>query len=328
MSDEKVELGKKLFWDGRLSGDGSTACVACHMPQMGWAFTSPISRGYPGTVHWRFSQTVLNSGYYTKLFWEGNVNSLEQQAKAAATGAVAGNGDESMMEMQLRFVPEYVEDFQNIFGTPWPNIEDAWKAIAAFQRTLVSDPDKVPFDRYMNGDESALSESQLRGMELFEGKANCVACHSGPLLSDQSFHALGVPNNSLFESEPLYQISHRWQQYQKGVSEDVYRTANEDMGLYYGTKDPENKGKFRTPSLRELKYTAPYMHNGTLATLADVIDFYDAGGGEHPNKSSLMQPLGLDEKEREDLVAFLEALSMDEPLLMDSPALPASVPLQ
>jgi cytochrome c peroxidase len=328
MSPEKIELGKQLFWDGRLSGNGQTPCVACHMPQLGWGIGTAISRGYPGTVHWRHSQTVLNSAHYQKLFWEGNSNSLEAQAKSAATGPVAGNGDDSMMEMRLRFVPAYVEAFKNVFGTPWPNIEDAYKAIAAFQRTLVSDPVKVPFDRYMSGDKNALSTAQLRGQVVFEGKGNCIACHNGPLASDQSFHALGTPPNPLFETVPLFQITHRWQQYQKGVPHDVYRTANADLGLYYGTKDPANKGKFRTPSLRELKYTAPYMHNGVFPTLEEVVAFYNRGGGAHPNKSPLIRPLALSAQEQSDLVEFLKALSMDEPFLMDPPAIPASAPLQ
>lgn len=328
MSDAKVELGKKLFWDGRLSGNASTPCVACHMPQVGWGIGTPISRGYPGTVHWRHSQTILNSAHYQKLFWEGNVKSLEEQAKSAATGAVAGNGDPSMMEMRLRFVPEYVEEFKDIFGTPWPNIADAYKAIAAFERTIVSDPEKVPFDRYINGDESALTESQLRGKDIFEGKGNCISCHNGPLASDQKFYALGVPEHDLFKTQPLYQITHRWENYQKGLSEERYRTADEDMGMYYPTKDPTNIGKFRTPTLRELKYTGPYMHNGVLATLEDVVDFYNVGGGEHVNKSELIQPLGLTDQEKADLVSFIESLSMDEPLLVDTPTLPESAPLQ
>ena len=162
----KVELGKKLFWEARLSGNGSMPCVSCHVPTLGWGDGGAISRGYPGTKHWRNSQTVLNSAYYNKLFWEGNVTSLEGQAPAAAEGAVAGNGDSSVMEMRLRFIPEYVEAFRKVFGTEWPRINDAWRTISAYERTVVTDAKQVPFDRWLAGDKKALSESQQRGMAL------------------------------------------------------------------------------------------------------------------------------------------------------------------
>ncbi|HET8577363.1 MAG TPA: cytochrome c peroxidase [Methylomirabilota bacterium] len=322
MTSEKVRLGEKLFFDSRLSGDGSAPCAACHVPDQGWGDGGEISRGYPGTQHWRNSQTIYNAAHYNKLFWEGNVTSLEAQAPAAAEGNVAGNGDPAMMEMRLRFIPQYVREFKAVFGTEWPRITHAWQAIAAFERTIVSDPKKVPFDRYMTGDKKALTEAQLRGMALFHGKAGCILCHHGPLASDQKFHSLGVPENDVFKAEPLYQITHRWEQYQKGVTEQRYRDANRDMGLYYQTKNPKDIGKFRTPSLRELKYTAPYMHNGILYTLDDVVDFYNKGGGDGPNKSPLMRPLALTDQEKKDLVSFLEALSMDEPLIIKPPALP------
>lgn len=320
----KVELGKKLFWEARLSGNGSMPCVSCHVPTLGWGDGGAISRGYPGTKHWRNSQTVLNSAYYNKLFWEGNVTSLEGQAPAAAEGAVAGNGDSSVMEMRLRFIPEYVEAFRKVFGTEWPRINDAWRAISAYERTVVTDAKQVPFDRWLAGDKKALSESQQRGMALYNGKAGCIKCHNGALASDQMFHRLGVPEYPGFADDPLLQITHRWEHYQKGVPEGKYRDAPTDFGLYYQTKNPKDIGKFRTPSLRELKYTAPYMHNGVFATLAEVVDFYNAGGGNDAQKSPLLKPLNLSGGEKADLISFLEALSMDKPLLHDEPKLPGN----
>lgn len=322
MTPEKVELGKKLFWDGRLSGNGTMPCVACHLPESGWGTGGPISFGYPSTQHWRNSQTILNSAYYNKLFWEGSSTSLEGQAPDAAEGAVAGNGDAAMMEMRLRFVPEYVRDFREVFGTSWPNIDAAWMAIAAYQRTIVTDASKVPFDRYLAGDQTALSEPARRGLDLFNGKAGCIACHNGALASDQQFYNIGVPTAPEFADDELFQITQRWELYQKGMSEEDYRTGGGDYGLYHVTKRPEDKGKFRTPSLREVRWTEPYMHNGVLATLADVVAFYDVGGGE--GQTAGLKPLALSEGERADLVAFLEALSMDEPLLTDEPELPAT----
>lgn len=323
-SAQKVELGKKLFWEPRLSGNGSMPCVSCHLPSLGWGDGQALSRGYPGTKHWRNSQTILNSAYYNKLFWEGSVNSLEAQAPAAAEGAVAGNGDASVMEMRLRFMPEYVQEFLAVFGTDWPRINDAWRAVSTYQRTVVTDAKQVPFDRWLAGDKKALNTSQLRGLTLYNGKANCLQCHGGALASDQKFHRLGVPEPAAFKDDALLQITHRWQQYQKGQSEDKYRDADTDRGLYYVTKNPKDIGKFRTPSLRELKYTAPYMHNGVFTTLPEVVDFYSVGGGKVQDKSALLKPLNLSAQEKTDLVAFLEALSMDRPLIHADPKLPAT----
>ena len=322
MSDAIVELGKQLFWDGRLSGNGTMGCVACHQPDLGWGTGGPISFGYPGTQHWRHSQTILNSAYHNKLFWEGNVTSLEAQAPAAAGGAVAGNGDGAMMEMNLRFVPDYVEAFRDIWGTDWPHIAQAWMAIAAFQRTVVTDPEKVPFDRWLAGDAEAMSEAALRGMEVFTGKGGCIACHNGALISDERYYNIGVPRAQEFELDPLYQITLRWELYQKGMPEELYREGDGDLGLYHVTKRPGDKGKFRTPSLRELRWTAPYMHNGAFWSLEEVVAFKNTGGGE--GQTAGLEPLGLTDAEQADLVAFIEALSMDEPLTMDPPDLPAT----
>jgi cytochrome c peroxidase len=328
MSQAKVELGELLFFDARLSGDASTSCASCHSPESGWGDGGDLSRGYPGTQHWRNSQTVLNSAYYQKLFWGGEVPSLEAQAKSAATGNVAGNGDTMMMEERLRQIPEYVKRFREVFGAAWPTIDDAWRAIAAFERTLVSKPENVAFDRYMKGDQKALSESAQRGLALFKGKARCIQCHNGPLLSDDDYHNLGVPKNLGFEEDPLRQITLRFQHVIRGVPESVYRKADRDLGLYYTTKRTADRGKFRTPSLREVKYTAPYMHNGAFFTLEEVIDFYNEGGGEEPNKSPLVKPLGLTDKEKESLQAFLLSLSSDKPLQFKPPELPPYAAMQ
>jgi cytochrome c peroxidase len=322
MSDAKVELGKLLFWDERLSGDVSTPCAVCHDPKQGWGTGQPISRGYPGTEHWRNSQTVLNVAYYSKLFWAGEVTSLEAQASAAATGNVAGNGDPIMMEERLRQIPEYLRRFKEVFGLEQPTISTAWMAIAAFERTLVSKPENVPFDRYAKGDQAALTPEAKRGLTLFQGKAGCILCHSGPLLSDESYHNLGVPKNPVFETSPLHQITLRYQHVIRGVSEKLYRSADRDLGLYYTTKQEVDKGKFRTPSLRELKYTAPYMHNGVFATLEEVIEFYNRGGGEDPNRGSLIRRPGLTDQEKQDLLAFLLSLSSDQPLIVEPPDRP------
>jgi len=327
-SKAKVELGKLLFFDPRLGGDASTACVTCHEPEQGWGFADAISRGYPATVHWRNSQTVINSAYLGKLFWAGSAKSLEKQAPSAAKGAVAGNGEWDVMETRLAFIPDYRKRFEDVFGTYWPVLNDAWRAIAAFERTLIHN--NTPLDRYLKGDKSALTAQQVKGKALFEGKAGCIQCHNGALATDQKFYNLGVPTVERWEDDGLAQITFRYEQYAKGVTQKMYRSVKEDAGYYYRTKQKADKGKFRTPPLRYTKYTAPYMHNGAFWDLTEVVEFYNAGGGENDfsaNKTPLMKPLGLSDTEVEDLVAFLDAFSGEE-LKMTKPKLPPYAPLK
>lgn len=319
---EKIELGKLLFFDPRLSGNGAMPCSACHLPDAGWDFPDKISLGYPGTVHWRNSQTVINSAYYGNLFWAGSSKSLEAQAKSAASGAVAGNGEADMMEARLAFIPEYRERFKDVFGTEYPRLSHAWMAIAAFERTLVQTD--TPFDNYMRGDDAALDDAQKRGLELFTSKAGCSECHNGALLSNQKYYNIGVPPYDGWETDEIAQITFRYELYAKGSTEEMYRTYKDDPGAYFRAKDKNHLGKFRVPSLRYTKYTAPYMHNGMIATLEDVVEFYNQGGGENQfaeTKSELIKPLGLSDDEKADLVAFLESLS-GERIVMEEPELP------
>jgi cytochrome c peroxidase len=323
----KIELGKMLFFETRLGGDASVACASCHEPAQGWGFNDPISRGYPGTIHWRNSQTVVNAAFLGKLFWAGAAKSLEAQAPAAAKGAPSGNGENDMMEARLAFIPEYRKRFKEVFGDRWPKIGNAWKAIAAFERTLIHN--NTPFDKFMRGDKSALSAEQKRGLKLFQGKANCIACHNGPLLTDQRFYNLGTPRAEDWLENGMAQITFRYEQYAKGVTEEMYRSIKDDAGLYYRTKQKRDKGKFRTAPLRYTAYTAPYMHNGSLFELREVVEFYNAGGGTNEfaaNKTKILKPLNLTEDEIDDLAEFLESLSGPE-IRMKSPKLPPYAPL-
>ncbi|MEZ8294425.1 cytochrome-c peroxidase [Vibrio splendidus] len=329
---EKIELGKILFYDGRLSGDTTSPCAGCHIQSQGWGFPDDLSMGYPGTVHWRNSQTIINAAYYDKFFWAGSAMSLEAQAKDAAKGAVAGNGEDDIMEARLALVPEYVERFKRVFGDDTPKIHNAWRAIAAFERTMIQRD--TPIDNYLLGDKTALSESQLKGKALFEGKANCIACHNGALATDQKFYNIGVPPSPWWNDEGLAQITFRFELYSKGVTEEMYRTTKADPGAYFRAKRKEMLGKFRTPSLRYTKYTAPYMHNGTIPTLEAVIDFYDRGGvaddgrttGYPQTKSALIQPLGLTEQDKKNLLSFVEAFS-GEQIFIEEPTIPEYQPL-
>ena len=331
-TDAKVELGKLLFFDPRLGGDASISCASCHDPAQGWAWAEDLSRGYPGTVHWRNSQSIINSGYYPGSFWANSKPSLEAQAPSAAKGAVAGNGESDIMTARLMLIPEYKKRFKAVFGDEQPRIKNAWRAIAAFERTL--NQSDTPIDKYLKGDKKALSEEQLRGKTLFEGKAGCIQCHNGALASDMEMYNIGVPPSKRWEEEGLAQITFRYELYAKGSNEELYRSAKADPGAYFRGKNKWDKGKFRTPSLRYTMYTAPYMHNGAFYTLEEVVDFYNLGGvdeegrttGWPKTKSKLIKPLGLSDDEKADLVAFIEAFSGDE-ILMDKPELPEYAPM-
>jgi cytochrome c peroxidase len=326
-SPEKIALGKILFFDPRVGGDASTGCSTCHEPDQGWAWAEDFSRGYPGTVHWRNSQTIVNSAYFPRQFWAGSASSNEAQARAAAKGGVAGNGEDDLMEARLALIPEYRKRFKEVFGTDYPLIFDVWRAISAFERTLVQTD--TPLDNYLKGDKTALNEEQVRGKALFEGKAGCIQCHNGAITSDQDYHNIGVPSNVRWEEDGLAQVTFRFEQYAKGQSEEGYRTAKSDWGFYYRSKNKWDRGKFRTAPLRYLPYTAPYMHNGVFYTLEEVVDFYDRGGFDEEgrttdfpeNKSPLIKPLGLTDEEKDDLIAFLESMSGEE-ILMEKPELP------
>lgn len=321
ISGKKAELGKMLFFDSRLSGDGSISCASCHDPKMGWGDGGEISRGYPGTIHWRNSQTILNSAYYPKLFWAGEANSLEAQAEAAATGNLAGNGDPMMIEERLAQVPRYRKLFQEAFGNKRPLFGDAMRAIATFER-VETNSKNVPFDKYVKGDKNAISDEAKKGLALFQGKAGCIQCHNGPMFTDFDFHNIGVPRQPIFDETPLLQISLRYQHFSRGATEDIYRKADRDLGLYYVTKKDADKDRFRTPSLRDLKYTAPYMHNGTFLALEEIVDFYTKGGTELPTKKDpLIQALNLTDDEKKALVVFLGSLSGDE-IIVKEPTMP------
>lgn len=326
ITTDKIALGRLLFFDPKLTGDASLSCASCHDPQQGWATSTPISRGYPGTTHWRNTQTVVNAGYLGKLFWQGGSLSLEEQAETANRGAVGGNGERDVMESRLRQTPEYVQRFKAAFGTERPVLGDAWRAIATFERAMLIQK-RTPLDRYLGGDRGALSPLAVAGLRLFQGEANCIECHNGPLLSDEKYYNLGVPRPPEWEKNGLNTITFRWETSAKGVPEAHYREWKEDAGLYYTTKRPTDIGKFRTPPLRYLRYTAPYMHAGQFTTLEEVIDFYDRGGAENEftrrygSKTPILKPLNLSDQEKAALVAFLDEASGDE-ITVPAPEIP------
>jgi cytochrome c peroxidase len=309
MTAEKIALGRRLFFDPGLSGDGSLACVSCHLPDQGWTTNTPLSPAYPTNMERRNSQTLINVAYNKVLLWDGRAGALEKQALGPIQNPLHMNQNLDMLIEKLKATPPYEERFQRVFGTS-VTPEALGKALAAFERTLVSR--NAPFDRYMTGDRQAMSEGALRGLELFKGKARCILCHNGPNFSDGQFHNLGLPPAPLL-SHPLVQAALRFDAKRMNVPE--YQSVREDLGRYLVTKEEKDKGAFRTPTLRNVTQREPYMHNGVFHSLEEVIDFYDAGGGTVVGKSPLLQPLGLTDQEKRDLLAFLEALTGELPTI-------------
>ncbi len=310
VDEKKAELGKLLFFDKRMSGDAARSCNECHNPKKGYGDDRALSEGYPGTLHWRNAQTLLNAAHQKDLHWPGSQGDLDTSIRTHVTGWILLNDDGRALEERMILVPEYRNRFTEVYKIKrHPMFGQIMGALSEFVKTLVSDPKKVPFDRYLGGDQSALTPQQVKGLELFKGKANCAACHNGPLLSDKGYHNTGVPTSPELLTNPQVQIAARLENMTIGVS--GYDTMIEDLGRYMYTKNKKDIRKFRTPSLREAKYTAPYMHNGTLATLADVVEFYNAGGGNDANKDAALKPLGLTAEEKAALVAFLQSLSSD-----------------
>lgn len=305
----QVELGKMLFFDPRLSGDAGISCATCHDPQKGWGDGQALSTGYPGSLYFRNAQTLLNVAYSKSLYWDGRLGTgdMPSQVRDSLTEAHFMNIDGRLLQERLKQVPEYVKRFPEAMGGE-PSFGRILNAIAAFEKTLVSR--NVPLDRYLKGDQGALSEEARKGLELFQGKAGCVRCHHGPLLSDGGFHNLGVPENPAVLQEPMRHIVYR--RFLKTLGVPNYHNLRRDVGLYAVTKKEADLGKFKTPTLREVSRTAPYMHNGVLATLEEVIEFYDRGAGQAPSKSPLLKPLGLSEMEKKALLEFLKSLSGDE----------------
>lgn len=287
----KVELGKQLYFDGRLSKNGAISCAFCHNPGTGFADPRQTSIGIDGGVGGRQSPTVYNTGFNHVQFWDGRAASLEEQAIGPIHNPIEMGETHENVVAKLNKIKGYREQFQAVFGTD-VNLQGLAEAIAAYERTVIStDSD---FDKYVTGNKRAMTESAIRGMAVFKGKGRCVLCHNGPNFTDNQFHNLGVP-----QVGPL----------------------KEDLGRYNVTRDDRDKGAFKTPTLRSIAETAPYMHDGAFATLEAVVDFLDEGGGANSNLSPLIKKLGLSKGEKTDLVEFLHALS-GEPIKFVMPKLP------
>jgi cytochrome c peroxidase len=311
---EKIELGKKLFFDRRLSGDGTMSCSTCHDPEKGFSDDLAISLSYPTTRNWRNSPTLINVGFQKFLFHDGRANTLEEQALFPMMSAFEMNRNLDFVEEVIRSVPEYVEAFLKVFGAEVSR-ERMAMALAAFQRTLVSV--NSPLDRFLRGDKKALSTEAMKGYVIFTGKGKCADCHDGVNLADNKFYALNVPENIEQEKDPRVAATRRF--VAKVSNYEDYRNLAEDPGRYLVTKDKKDWKAFRTPTLREIAKTAPYMHNGFFATLDEVIEFLDKGGGRG---NRVLQPLGLNDREKKYLKTFLVEALTGEDIVIQYPKVP------
>ncbi|MGP0063951.1 MAG: cytochrome c peroxidase [Isosphaeraceae bacterium] len=298
----KYELGRQLYFDPRVSLDGTISCATCHNPAHGWTDSMPVSLGIDGQAGSRSAPTVLNTVYGKTMFWDGRAPSLEGQAQGPVQNPIE-MGKQSYKEIieRLRKIPGYREQFQKVFGTT-VTLDGMAKAIATFERVAALSGNS-PYDKYKAGDLKALSDSQKRGMVLFGlrldtdddfktdvvlQKAKCTLCHAGSNFSDEQFHNLGVgwdPKTSRFA--------------------DLGRWAIEPIGA----KNDATQGAFKTPTVRDAERTGPYMHDGSLATLEAVVDHYDKGGIANPALDPDMKKLNLTAQEKADLVAFMKGLT-------------------
>ncbi len=311
---EKIALGQTLFFDRRLSGDGTMSCATCHIPELAFSDGQDIAMSYPTTRNWRNSPTLMNVAFQKQLFSDGRAATLEDQALFPMMSAFEMNKNLDYMEEHLRQVPGYVAVFSKVFNGEVTR-ERIAMALASFERTLISK--NAPIDIYLNGKRDALSKEALRGLEVFTGKGKCIACHYGVDLDDDSFHALHVPENPKLKNDPMVIATMRF--VAKVYHYEDYRNLNEDPGRYLITKDKKDWKAFRTPTLREISKTAPYMHNGVFDTLDEVIDFFDRGGGEG---NTAVKPLGLSADEKRYLKTFLTEALTGEEIKVKVPVLP------
>ncbi len=295
----RAELGKRLFYDVRLSGDTSLACASCHQPDKAFTDGETLSTAYTGAGHFRNTPTLANVGYRDAWLHDGRLGTnLNDVAREMITETYLMNMDMRIMQERLKQDPVYVEMFAAA-GMSEPSNGGARNALMDFMKTIVSRG--APAD---TGDLPAAAE---RGKGIFQGKGGCVTCHSGPRFTDDKPHNTGVPDNPDIWAEPERHSA--FVTYAKFFGIPDYMNLREDMGAYLRTHEADTSRSFLTPTLRELTWTAPYMHNGTIATLAEVVDFYDAGGGDDPLKDARLKPLGLVPSEKADLIAYLESLS-------------------
>ncbi|PAM91644.1 cytochrome-c peroxidase [Flavobacterium sp. IR1] len=305
-SEEKQSLGKILFFDPRLSSSGQIACASCHNPELGWTDNLTRSFGHDRQTGKRNSMTILNSGYATSLFWDGRATSLEDQAQFPIGDPLEMNEKLTIAVDKIAKVKGYKPLFEAAFGDSKVSLQRIQYAIATFERSIKSPKSK--FDHFVSGKSEAYTDQQVKGLHLFRTKAQCINCHNTPYFSDNQFHNDG---------------------------QTLFGTKNEDFGRYNVTKDVKDIGKFRTPTLREVANTKPWMHHGHFPSLLDVVELYNLGNPSPvqkrylgtardsliPKSDPMLRKLNLSKEEIGDLLAFIETLSTPNQRIM-TPTLP------
>lgn len=278
LTAQKAELGKQIFFDKRLSRDTTIACASCHLPERAFANETRVAVGIKGRHGRRNVPSILNRAYGKSFFGDGRAKSLEEQALEPIQNPKEMDMTLNGLVSRLSEDKEYAERFQDVFSEK-PTAQNAAKAIASFVRTLLSG--NSPYDKFEYGEQNALSASAKRGLQIFRGKGNCISCHTGPNFTDERFHNTGVAFKD---------------------------TTPADWGRYAITNVIRDKGAFKTPTLRDVSRTEPYMHNGSFASLEEVLDFYTQGGIQNPSLDEDIRPLRLTEQEKKDLIEFLNSL--------------------
>lgn len=287
----RIDLGAALFRDPRLSASGQIACESCHNRRLGWGDGLPTAFGHNRQAGKRNAMTLFTAAYMKELFWDGRSRSLEDQAHLPIIDPIEMAGDAATIAARINAIPEYRTAFRDAYGVERITLTDIARALADFERAIPSPRSK--WDRVFTEGTRVLTDQELIGLHLFRTKAGCANCHNGPLFTDQRYHNLGI---------------------------SFYGRRLEDTGRWAVTGDPLDSGRFRTPSLRGVRRTAPYMHNGIFPHLEGVVNLYAGGGGKDrqmqsattkappPQPDPLLKPRDLTREERAALVAFLEAL--------------------
>jgi cytochrome c peroxidase len=295
-TEGQIRLGTQLFFDPRLSRDDSMSCASCHIPDLWFTDGRTLAVGIHGTPLPRHTPTLMDVAENSVFFWDGRAPTLEKQILMVLENPGEMNMDLNQLTEKLNRVPGYSDQFERIYRSP-VTIRGLTRAIAAFERTLVSR--KAPFDRYQAGHTDAMTASAVRGMEIFQKKGRCAFCHKGFAFTNSEFHNIGVPS--------------------RNSNAGGGKNGDMDVGRFSVTQREEDRGAFKTPTLRNIAETAPYMHNGVFNTLEEVVNFYDDGGGKNSRLDTLIKPLHLNDREKSDLVEFLKSLTGEKPEIQPPP---------
>jgi cytochrome c peroxidase len=299
-------LGKQLFFEPRLSDGNRMSCSTCHVPELAFTDGRPLAIGNNGRTLKRNTPTLLNVHKLSALYWDGRESAVEPAILSEMGDPDAMNMQPDALVEKLNGIPGYVNRFQKTYGTVI-STRAITRALAAFLRTLVTEP--APIDRYLVGDKRAISLTAQRGMELFQGKARCAFCHKGFDFTDSEFHNIGVPSVPEYGKTKFFGLR------------KIQPPLDDDTGRYAVTNRADHRSAFKTPTLRNITQTAPYMHNGVYTTLEQVMIFYNEGGVRNPNLDDEMKPLSLTPLEIQDVIDFMRTLTGQLPVI-ERPELP------